>query len=220
MIATVIRKVVVIGVMMPIVAMGSTVAAVETTTAPATTTAPTSTLGERVAARKTALKTKLTTAESAKIKLKCKAAQGLVSSISGRVNGVETSRLKVYENLLTRMTAFNTKLSNQGADTTTLTANITALKLKVETFESDMTEYKTAVADLSILDCVGDPTGFKATLDTARIDLVKVSADSLAIKTYVNDTVKPTLKDIRSRLVSGSESTDTTQSQKTKAGAQ
>jgi hypothetical protein len=106
----------------------------------------------------------------------------------------------VYPNLVDRLNKLETKLAAAGADTTELKTEITMLQTKVDTFKTDLAAYKQSVADLVDMDCTSDPTGFKASLEDARAGLTKVREDGVAIKTYVNDTIKPTLKSIRASL--------------------
>jgi chromosome segregation ATPase len=125
-------------------------------------------LKARLEARKAALKTKLTAAETLRIKNKCATAQGNLSSVRGRIKGIETSRAQVYDNLTDRLTKLSSRLSDQGVDVATLNSEITELKAKITTFETDLAAYKQAVTDLAAMDCKSDPTAFKASLDAAR----------------------------------------------------
>lgn len=164
-------------------------------------------LAERIAKHKAALKTKLTTTEKTRIANRCKASQGLVGSVSGRVKGIETSRTKVHANIVSRLTDLSDKLKVKGADTTALDASIVELKTKVTTFETDLTAYKQTVSDLAELDCKTDPEGFKAALEAARTSQKTTAQDSLAIKTYLNETIKPLLKTARAQIETNTSTT-------------
>lgn len=156
---------------------------------------------ERLSTRKTELKTKLNTVEQERLKAKCKASQtGAVSSLSGRIKGIETSRGEVHTNLVSRLNKLVEKLKAKDVDTTKLEAEITELKAKIATFKADLAKYRQAVIDLKAMDCVSDPAAFKASLESARTLRETAAKDAAAIKTYVNDTIKPTLKGIRTAL--------------------
>ncbi len=157
-------------------------------------------LTKRLSDRKTELKTKLSALESTKIKSKCTTSQGVISSLGQRVKGIETSHTEVYGNLVDRLTKLSTKLKDKGVDTTTLNSEITTLKAKIATFTTDLTAYKQTVKDLKTMDCVSDPTAFKASLETARTAREKVSKDATDIRTYLTVTIKPTLKELRSKV--------------------
>lgn len=162
----------------------------------------------RIEKHKSELKTKLTTAKQNSIKSKCKASQGKVSSISGRIKGLETSRTQVYKNLTTRLTTLSQKLKDKGVDTTDLNAQIAELSTKIDTFNTDLTAYKQAVSDLETVDCVSDPTAFQASLEAARTARTKTADDAKAVRAYLNDTIKPTLKTIRQTLESTTKTED------------
>lgn len=168
-------------------------------------------IADRIAQRKTELKTKLTALEKTRIQTKCKASQGNLSSEKGRIKGLETSRSEVYTNLLNRLNSLSEKLKVKGVDTTTLNSDIATLKTKIDTFNTDLTAYKTAVTDLSGMDCAADPDGFKASLEAARSALKKVNDDGAAVRSYLSDTIKPLLKSIRTELEK-SESANQTES--------
>lgn len=168
-----------------------------TTTTAKTTDKKKEELNARLQQRKDALKVKLTAVQEKRIQTRCKNAQGLVSSLLGKVNGTETSRTKVYANLVDRLTKLQSNLDQKGANTAELKAEITELQTKIATFNTNLAAYKQSVSDLAGMDCVADATGFKTFLEDARSGLKKVHDDGAAIKTYVNDTIKTTLKNIR-----------------------
>ncbi len=161
---------------------------------------PQGTLADRMNQNKSAFKENLTKAAQTALKTRCKAAQGLLSSLSGRIKGIQTSRNEVYTNIVDHLTSLQTKLQNKDVDTTELQAEIATLQTKITTYKTDLTAYKQAVADLAAMDCASDPAAFKSTLDAARAAREKVAKDSADIKAYVTDTIKPTLVKIRTTL--------------------
>lgn len=175
-----------------------------TTTVP--TAEPTATgpedkaLLQRLEQRKARLKTKITALEQQKIQLKCKPAQGLLRSLSGRIKGIETSRAEVYGNLLDRLTKMSTQLKAGNVGTSSLDTEITELQAKITTFNTDMASYKLTVSDLSVMDCAKDPTAFRATLELARAAHDTANKDSADIRNYVTATIKPTLVELRKQL--------------------
>ncbi len=176
----------------------------ETHSTPGASTQPagedSKTLQMRLDQRTAELKVKLSGAEKLNIQTKCKAAQGLVSSVKGRVNGLETSHSEVYTNIVTHLTDLSLKLKNKGLVTTALDADIAILKTKITTFDADLAAYKLAVGDLTDMDCKTNPDGFKASLMAARSAQETVSKDAQGVRAYVNDTIKPLLKTIRTEL--------------------
>ncbi|MEK7603133.1 MAG: hypothetical protein AAB459_02740 [Patescibacteria group bacterium] len=157
-------------------------------------------IAERMKKRKDALKEKLSSAEESRIKNKCKNSQGKLSSLSGRIKGIKTSRDKVYTNLVDRLTKLSEKIKAKGLDTATLDGQIAELKIKIESFKTDLAAYNQAVSDLAAMDCAADPTAFKAALDEARTKREALVTKAKEIKDYVNNTIKPTLKDLKKQL--------------------
>ncbi len=185
----------------PIITYANENAASPTTTAATTDTTVKQNRDKRVKEHKDKLKVKLSNLEQKRLQERCKNAQGKVSSLQGRITGVETSHNKVYGNLLSRLTTLSDKLKAQGVDTTQLDAQITELTTQVTKFKTDLATYKTDVSDLAALDCAADPSGFKATLEASRIELALLRQESTAIRSYVQNTIKPTLQTIRAALV-------------------
>jgi hypothetical protein len=183
------------------------VKASETTTTTAANTTSTSSgtnsgdsLSQRLQTRVNALKLKLTAAEQARIKEKCKAAQTILSSYNTKIKNIDTKRAEVYNNIVSQLTTLVTNLKAKNIDTTQLQTEIDNLKTKIATFNMDVSNYQQDVSDASLADCVSDPTAFQASLQAARTDQLKVRQDAEEIRTYVNQTIKPTLVTIKKNL--------------------
>lgn len=159
-------------------------------------------LRKRVQDRVSSLKIKLSAADQARIKAKCKAAQGVTTSLSKKADNLDTKRTEVYGAIIARLSTLEGKLQKQGVDITKLQSEIDVLKTKKTTFDTDFTAYKQAVADASGLDCTTDPTAFQASIQAARTAQEKVRTDSKDIRTYVTQTIKPTLEQIKKSLTS------------------
>lgn len=159
---------------------------------------------QRVEQRKAEMKIRISTAEKQRLQSRCKnAQQGSISSLRGRIKGIETSREQVYDNLVDRLTKLSDKVEGKGADVAELETQITELKTKIEGFKTDLDAYKLSVSDLADMDCSSSPANaeaFKASLEAARAAREKVSQDVVAIKSYVNETIKPTLQELRKEL--------------------
>lgn len=155
---------------------------------------------ERLEKRKTEHKTKLSTLEKTRIKSKCQASQGLVSSVKGRIKGIETSRTNVHKNIVEKLTTLSIKINNKGVDASELDDNIVTLQAKIDVFKTNLAAYKQSVIDLEAMDCKIDPDGFKASLEAARAAQAKVKSDSEDIKSYIKDVIKPLLKSLRAQI--------------------
>ncbi len=157
-------------------------------------------LKSRLAQRKALLGTKLTAIERALVINKCVSAQTTLAPVKVRFEIINKNRAEAYKNVIDNLQKLSDRLETSGVDTAALNNDITELGKRVTTFSADYAGYKQAVDDLTVVDCKTDPEGFRASLDTAREKHKDVVADSAAIRTYVNDTVKPELKQIRTQL--------------------
>jgi hypothetical protein len=162
-------------------------------------------LQERLAKRKEEAKTKLTKAQEKRLTARCKAAQGLIQSISANAKQANTSRSEVYSKVVARMTKLSASLKSQGVDTTKLDADITELTTLVTTFETSMVDLRQSAVDLSGMDCATDPSGFKASLESLRKSRETVAKNSADIRAYIKDTLKPELETIKVGLGGGTQ---------------
>jgi len=165
------------------------------------------TMEDRINKFKTNFKINLTADEMSRIKLKCVGAQTIVGDLHTKFGDKITPRTKAYTELQTRLNNLVTKLKAKSVDTTTLEAEITTLNTKIATFNTDLTAYKQALSDLKDVNCKTDPTGFQAALQAARSAHNTLVSDALAIRTYLVNTIKPTLQDIKKQLDAKASST-------------
>ena len=181
----------------------------QTTTEDTTTVQeePKTTIQERLAKRKEAMTAKLTAAQQARLKGRCRAAQAKLGTINDRALEVKANRLKAYANLDKHLNALVAKVGDK-ADTTELQAEIKVLAEKVDVVEQALEDYHQAVSDLKEMDCVADPDGFKASLEEARSLQAKLKEASIDIHNYIKDTIKPTLKALRAALAKQKESAE------------
>lgn len=149
----------------------------------------------------------LTENEKEHLKTKCKPAQSIVAKTHTRFGNSVTTRTQAYTELTKILNNLKTKLKDKGVDTAELEAEITELSTKITTYSTDLAAYKQKLSDLKSLDCQADPTAFEAALTDARTARDKLITDIKAIRTYVKDTIKPTLQKIRTSLESSSDTT-------------
>lgn len=158
-------------------------------------------LEQRLKKRKEAMKLRLSNSDKVRLQNRCQAAQGALSSVQGRIQGIQTSRTQVYGNLTQRLTDLSAKLALNGVDTTELNQAIAELETQVEAFNTALTNYIQAVTDLALMQCADDAEGFKASLEQARQLQQELRQAGLAIKALMQDKIKPLLVEIREQLV-------------------
>lgn len=155
---------------------------------------------DRITTRINNLKTKLTETEQKHLQTRCKAAQGNIMSLVTRTGEIKTKRSTIHENIIDKLNKIVTKLKAKNVDTTSLESQIKELQTKINTFNLDLATYTATVTDLSNMDCATDPTGFKASLETARTQRDTVAKDAAAIRTYLSETIKSELIRIKVAL--------------------
>lgn len=175
---------------------------------------------DRVKSRVAELKTKLTAAQTAKLKVACKPAQVKTSTLKTKLGLISTNRTTTYANITAKLTTLQTKVKAANVDTTDLDAQLTQLKTLVTTFNTDLKNYTQAVSDTAAIDCVADPTGFQASIEAARALHDKLLTDSAAIKTYLSDTIKPTLQTLKTQLEAAETESEKTTTTTTTGGTQ
>jgi hypothetical protein len=167
-----------------------------TTTTTTTETVTTETTTQRIGKYKLTLKVQPTAAEQIKIKANCKAAQVKGRILSAQINQKVVLRSAAYVSVTGKIDSLITDLKAANVDTTKLQTERDALQKLITTYGTDLKAYQENITDMNAVDCIVDPVGFKAALETARASQATVLKDIIAIRAYVNDTIKPTLQDI------------------------
>lgn len=178
--------------------------AVAATTTPdaSSSSAPktTKTLADRIAARKTAFTTKLSDAEQAALKIKCKPAQTKTIQLVASHTKQVKDRQDRYNEIVEKFEAIIGKLEVANFDTKDLAAKSVELQQYIDTFNKDIIEYKAALADVNEVDCIVDPVGYRASLEAARQARVVVAKDAAVIRSYISDTIQPALAAAKASL--------------------
>ncbi len=165
-------------------------------------------LADRVTQYKTKQAVKLTAAEETKLKGACKAAQAKVTTLAASVDGKNTVREEIYGDVVKQLSTITARIKDADVDTKDLDAVNTELNKKIDQYKADATAFKTELADISEVDCVTDPTAFKAALLTARANRATLVTDATAIREYV-PTITEKLKAAKDALAKEA-TTDTT----------
>ena len=168
-------------------------------------------LKKRLEENKAKLKTKVDEAAKKRIIAKCKPAQNIVKGAETSANAISTNRGKAYAKISERVQALIDKLKAANIDTTELEAAHLAAKTKAETLGASMKAYEQTLADLRGMDCVTDPTGFAATLETARTQREAIKTQANDLRTYISTTLKAAIQKVKAALEAQKpESTDDT----------
>lgn len=161
------------------------------------------TLQQRLDERKNRLKPTLDNPELAAIAQRCKPAQPLLKKLGDKVRANVPQRQRAYEEVDRRLVSLIEKLEVSGIDTATLKQQQGELNGKITAYKADAAKYHETLDDLTAMDCTADPVAFKASLDDARRLREDLSRQIADIRTYVMDTIKPALVEIRKSLAAG-----------------
>lgn len=148
---------------------------------------------QRINERKAKATAKLTAAQQRRIQARCKAAQVKLGTLSTKGQAVQTKQVTRYADITTKLEAVATAAKSNGADVTELTAQIAMLQEKSTALIESFNTYINSVDDSAVLDCIGDPVAFKASLDSGRAGLKELRSQSAEIRAYLKDTIRPTL---------------------------
>jgi hypothetical protein len=143
------------------------------------------TLPQRIAQRKTALKLNLSSVQSADIAKKCAVAQTGLQQIKTKDQTVAANRQQIYSDLATQLNQMVDHLDRQSIDSATLKAAQTKFNNGVNQYLSDYEIYKTAMDDVVVMDCANDPAGFEATLQSARQLRSQLANNTVQVKAAV-----------------------------------
>jgi hypothetical protein len=162
-------------------------------------------LQERITAAKEKALSKVSAAQEKRLATICKASQTLIEKIQTNTSLFIDNRQNKYDTVENKLITLSEKLAVAGADTTELDAAIAEMETKYATNSDILKEYSTSINDLTAIDCVSDPGGFKAILESARMQRKDILTQTSTIRTYINETIKPILQGIRSSLQSTTE---------------
>lgn len=155
---------------------------------------------ERLEKRKDELKLRLSTAEQQRLKLRCKASQAVIKNLGNRINANVPKRHRSYDQINQLLLTIIEKLNAKGVDTTELKSEQEILAQKIAAFKTDLESYKEVLSDLYRMDCTTDTEAFKASLESARTMREKLAQSDKDIQSYIKETIKTTLSEIRAAL--------------------
>lgn len=147
----------------------------------------TSSLPDRLAQRKSALKLQISSERSQKLVKNCVSAQTRLKNIGTKDKSSADKRQETYTDLATRLNTIVRRLEIQGTDVSELKSAQSKFNSSINQYLSDMQTYKTTMDDIVVMDCKTDPSGFEATLTTARQLRAKLANDVSQIKSLKSE---------------------------------
>lgn len=154
---------------------------------------PGGTFDQRLVQRKAEQNVQLDKKAQDRLTSKCVGAQNAVRSIQQKAGSTLDNREKAYQRIdgILWVTIGELKLAEQ--DTFNLERQRAQLAADAKTFQTTVDYYLQTLDDIAVINCQADPAGFKALLETARAYHQQIRVQSANIKTYVVDTIKPTV---------------------------
>jgi Tfp pilus assembly protein PilE len=149
---------------------------------------------------KTKMTKRISDSDEKKIAGVCKNSQLKIEKVHTALSSVLVKRQEKLETIIQKLKALQLKVQETSIDTTPINNAITTLQGKSTELSAGIEEYQLILDDSSKIDCVTDPQGFKASLEAARAKRAEVKAISAEIKTYVTDSVKPVLNQVKTTL--------------------
>ena len=155
---------------------------------------------ERVQTYKDRATEALSEAESRRVAGVCQAAQTIVARLQSNIETAIENRSGKYASISSRLAEITAQLQAANIDTTALDAVVAEMNTQAAALNESMQAYQTTITDLAELDCAADPDAFKAALEAARSQRSALIEEAQALKSYVQESVKAALTEIRATL--------------------
>ncbi len=170
-------------------------------------------LKERVETRKEELKTRLTEVKERAVKNRCKAAQEVIAKKVENIETKVTRRSTSHEKLTVALQALIARVETEYSevDLSVVKAAQTELAAKVAAYTVSVEAYQQTLSDLAIMDCESDPSGFQASLEAARTERQELAREAAGVRSYIEGTLKPAVKELRETIKELKDQTQTTE---------
>ena len=145
----------------------------------------------------------LISTEEERIRQRCDAVRTNIRSLDNDVGVVKTERNAAYDAILEELNDLMERLNAQAFETSQLESNLDTLESKIDKFKSDMDDYIEVVNDLTNIDCRQDQEAFQGALQIARQYNGRLLPQNGDIRSYIVNTIKPTLEKVREDIEAG-----------------
>lgn len=169
----------------------------EKTTSTAHSATEVSDVKARIDERKARLNTKLDAATQKNISGKCVSAQAKLKMVSAKLKETNEKYIPKYEEFIKKSENMESSLSGDGVKSSELLGQIGEAKTKLAAVKTATQSLQASVDDAASVDCKADPTGFKATVDDARIQSKALTEAKHELTKYARTTLKTTLQSIK-----------------------
>jgi hypothetical protein len=154
-------------------------------------------LEQRIQARESKIKDKLTVAQEARIKARCASAQIRVTAAEKVATKHHDAQDKKISAVISKLTSFAQKQKDSGADTTALETAIGDISKQNQSVDDAYQSYISALEDTAAVDCQADPSGFKVSLTDARQQFESLKSARKQLRQNLKDELVPALKSFK-----------------------
>lgn len=161
---------------------------------------PGSTLEQRVAQRKAERKVTLDDKTVRRLETRCTNTQGKIRTLKSRYSDTSNNRNKTYRSIDAKMWVIIGSLKLIDKDTFKLEQQRLELAKQVAAFDNSSAQFRQVMDDAAAMNCKADPAGFMALIETARLYNAQIRESFTGIRTYVIDTIKPTITEYSTDL--------------------
>lgn len=159
-----------------------------------------STSAQRLEQRKRERTIQLAERDSQRLSQRCVASQTKVRQLQRPSAALFDSRANLYKRIDATTWIVIGQLKLADKDTFELEKQRSALAEKTQAFQTTAAHYLQTLDDIAVINCQADVVGFKALVETARLYHTDLRTRSTDIRTYIVDTLKPTLREHSSDL--------------------
>ncbi|MDQ3093707.1 MAG: hypothetical protein M3Q70_00835 [bacterium] len=161
-----------------------------------------SNIEERVSEDKKKYPKVLSASDRQRIVSRCKPAQNVIAAYTKKVDNFETSRIKVYGNIIDRLNSLASKLTEMGNadDVLVVQAKQLEFQQKVDEVYASIDDFQQALSDLGEVNCTENPDAFQAVLDASRSYRVAINEKTKAVREYYSQDLVKALSEIKSKL--------------------
>lgn len=139
------------------------------------------------AAETTGESSEINDTQAEQIRQNCKQAQSVLQRLQSTDVATRINRGRIYENLLNRLIApFNSRVSANRYDASTLTGTTSAISQKFTDFKNDYISYADSFSSLLSINCESDPRGFYRLLTNTRSARERVANDIAELNTSID----------------------------------
>ncbi len=162
--------------------------------------APGSTFAQRLEQRKQEQQVKMDKKEMDRLSGRCINVQSLIRPLQQATGQTVSKRTSTYQKIDAKLWVVIGQLKLAGKDTFKLEKQRTELAGKAAAFQTVSAQYQQTMDDILIINCQADIVGFKSLLETVRAYHNQVRTGSADVRSFVLDTIKPSLADYVTQL--------------------